>query len=66
MRLEPSIPKSGAPLSAAVGDAVAIRALIAQERGEHELRRQGVRVERAQPRAHSAITARGDAPPPPG
>lgn len=51
MRLEQSIPRSGSPLMAAVGDAVRVRALVAQERGEHELRRQGIRVDRAAPRA---------------
>lgn len=54
MRLEPSIPRSGPPLAEAVADAVAIRALVAQERGEHELRRQGIRVERALARGGSA------------
>jgi len=65
MRLDPSIPKSDAPLVAAVGDAIAIRARVAQERGEHELRRQGVRVERAQPRGLGAVIRRDDPPPPP-
>jgi len=50
LRLAPSIPKTGSDLMPAVGEAVAIRALVAQERGEHELRRQGVRVERPAPR----------------
>ncbi len=53
MRLEPGIPKTGSETMAAVGDAVSIRALVAQERGEHELRRQGIRVERATLRSAS-------------
>lgn len=57
MRLTPSIPRGGPPLAAAVGDAVAIRALVAQERGEHELRRQGVRVERLVARGARAAPA---------
>ncbi len=46
MRLEPSIPRTGTPLMPAVADAVSVRALIAEERGVAELRRQGVRIER--------------------
>jgi hypothetical protein len=58
LRLEPGIPKAGTPTMAAVGDAVRVRALVAQERGEHELRRQGIRVERASPRAASLSLGR--------
>jgi uncharacterized protein (DUF58 family) len=46
MRLEQGIPRTGGSLAPAVADALTVRALIAQERGEHELRRQGVRIER--------------------
>jgi len=56
MRLEPSIPREGTPLMPAVADAVAMRALVAQERGEAELRRQGIRVEK--------LIARGTVLPP--
>jgi uncharacterized protein (DUF58 family) len=64
MRLDPSIPRDGSRSMAAVGDAVRLRALIAQERGEHELRRQGIRVERALPRGtRSAPEAPASDPP---
>lgn len=59
MHLEPGIPRTGSATMEAVGDAVRVRALVAQERGEHELRRQGIRVERALPRAAALA-------PPPG
>lgn len=59
MRLDPSIPRSGTPTMVAVGDAVRVRALVAQERGEHELRRQGVRVERATAKG-GALPRQGD------
>jgi hypothetical protein len=58
MRVEPGIPRIGSPLMPAVADAVALRARVAEERGEHALRRLGVHVERL--RARSAVR-----PPPP-
>ncbi|MCA9598813.1 MAG: DUF58 domain-containing protein [Myxococcales bacterium] len=51
MRVEPGIPRDGGELMSVVADAVALRARVAEERGEHALRRLGVHVERPRPRA---------------
>jgi uncharacterized protein (DUF58 family) len=53
MKLEQSIPRIGSPLMPAVGDAVRVRALVAEERGIAELRRQGIRIERPRARAQT-------------
>jgi uncharacterized protein (DUF58 family) len=58
MRFEQGIVRGGTPVSTAVADAVAVRAVVAQERGEHELRRQGVRVERPLPRGNAITSSR--------
>lgn len=50
MSHEHAIPRDGTPLMPAVADAVALRAQVAQERGERALRHLGVRVERWRPR----------------
>jgi uncharacterized protein (DUF58 family) len=49
MRHVPGIARGGPPVATAVADAVAVRALVAEERGERALRRLGVRVEHPRP-----------------
>jgi uncharacterized protein (DUF58 family) len=51
-RFEPSVVRTPDRVGEAVADAVVVRAMVAQERGEHELRRQGIRVERPLPRGN--------------
>lgn len=49
MRHVPSIPREGSAHADAVADAVAVRAVVAEERGERALRQLGVRIERPRP-----------------
>ncbi len=49
----PSVPRDASPIGGAVADAVSERIRVAQERGERELRRLGIRVERLRRRSPS-------------
>ncbi len=65
MRLGRSIPTTGSRLMPAVADALSERARVAEERGEHSLRRLGIQVEQFRARASIRPPPAPEAPPDP-
>ncbi len=61
MTHEHAVPRDGSSLMGVIADAVAVRARVAEERGERALRHLGVRVERWRPRAAPIVP---NTPPP--
>ncbi len=49
MRQEPSLPREGSLVAGTVADALALRAKVARQRGERQLRAFGVRIEKPRP-----------------